>query len=189
MPKMILKVEGKGNGIKTNIVNLSLVAKALRVPVQCKISFLSTPLLSKSFSNPILDPLRFFGAELGTQFEYKEKQNHLSIVNGKVDYPTMLKLLDKYFHNCCFFFNKRIRFIDKFVLCPTCKIPEISLRVKKGLIQGKCAACGEIEKLENSHKVCNHMIKNPPKNLTEFSQKYNKISLIFISDFSIKLNI
>lgn len=35
MPKMILKTEGKGNGIKTNIVNLVEVAKALRVPTDC----------------------------------------------------------------------------------------------------------------------------------------------------------
>ena len=35
MPKMILKTEGKGNGIKTNIVNLVDVAKSLRVPTDC----------------------------------------------------------------------------------------------------------------------------------------------------------
>ena len=28
----MLKIEGKGNGIKTNIVNLGDVAKSLRVP-------------------------------------------------------------------------------------------------------------------------------------------------------------
>ncbi len=35
MPKMLLKVEGKGNGIKTNIVNLADIAKALQVPTDC----------------------------------------------------------------------------------------------------------------------------------------------------------
>ena len=35
MPKMVLKIEGKGNGIKTNIVNMADVAKALRVPTEC----------------------------------------------------------------------------------------------------------------------------------------------------------
>ena len=35
MPSLLLKIEGKGNGIKTNIVNLSEVAKALRVPTNC----------------------------------------------------------------------------------------------------------------------------------------------------------
>jgi len=32
MPKVIVKVEGKGNGIKTRIVNMSDIAKALDRP-------------------------------------------------------------------------------------------------------------------------------------------------------------
>jgi translation initiation factor 5 len=35
MPKMILKIEGKGNGIKTNITNLVDVAEALRLDPEC----------------------------------------------------------------------------------------------------------------------------------------------------------
>ena len=46
MPKLILKIEGKGNGIKTNIVNLNEAAKALRVPTDY--------------------PLKFMGHELGS---------------------------------------------------------------------------------------------------------------------------
>ena len=37
MPRLQLKVEGKGNGIKTNLLNLVEVAKALRVPTECNI--------------------------------------------------------------------------------------------------------------------------------------------------------
>lgn len=40
MPKMILKIEGKGNGIKTNIVNMQEVSKALRVPTECNFALL-----------------------------------------------------------------------------------------------------------------------------------------------------
>ena len=35
MPKIQTKIEGKGNGIKVNLVNLVDVAKALRLPTEC----------------------------------------------------------------------------------------------------------------------------------------------------------
>lgn len=35
MPPMKLKIEGRGNGIKTNIVNLSVVAQELEVQADC----------------------------------------------------------------------------------------------------------------------------------------------------------
>ena len=57
MPKIQTKIEGKGNGIKVNLVNLVDVAKALRVPTECKIL--------------IIDPLKFLGYELGSQTIYK----------------------------------------------------------------------------------------------------------------------
>lgn len=39
MPKMQLKIESKGNGIKTNIVNLNDVAKHLRTDAQYILKF------------------------------------------------------------------------------------------------------------------------------------------------------
>lgn len=36
MPRLMAKVEGKGNGIKTVIVNMADVAKALGRPATCK---------------------------------------------------------------------------------------------------------------------------------------------------------
>ena len=71
MPKMILKVEGKGNGIMTNVTNLDEVAKALRVPPSY--------------------PHKFFGTELGSLTKTKTG----FIVNGKHDTGTMEKTLDK----------------------------------------------------------------------------------------------
>lgn len=53
MPRISAKVEGKGNGIKTVIVNMAEVAKAL--------------------GRPATYPTKYFGCELGaqTQFDYK----------------------------------------------------------------------------------------------------------------------
>lgn len=36
MPALIAKVEGKGNGIKTVVVNMADIAKALQRPPSCK---------------------------------------------------------------------------------------------------------------------------------------------------------
>lgn len=37
MPRLMAKVEGKGNGIKTVIVNMTEIAKALGRPPTCKL--------------------------------------------------------------------------------------------------------------------------------------------------------
>lgn len=50
-------------------------------------------------------------------------------------------------------------FIDKFVLCPKCHLPETALVVKKGLIQHKCSACGAKEPVDMSHKLCTFILK------------------------------
>jgi translation initiation factor 5 len=36
MPKLVAKVEGTGNGIKTVLVNITAIAKALSRPPSCK---------------------------------------------------------------------------------------------------------------------------------------------------------
>ena len=75
MPKMMLKIEGKGNGIKTNIVNLGDVAKSLRVPTQY--------------------PLKYLGAEFGCNSDYKNKTIETCILNGARTYGEMLQKLDR----------------------------------------------------------------------------------------------
>ncbi|EAS01319.2 domain found in IF2B/IF5 protein (macronuclear) [Tetrahymena thermophila SB210] len=130
MPKMILKIEGKGNGIKTNIVNMQEVSKALRVPTEY--------------------PLKFMGFELGSQIIYKEKGNDVTtIINGAFKEDILQKQLDK--------------FIQKYVLCPKCTYPEFVLRVRQGLVSGKCDSCGERAKCDNAHKFAAYIVKNPPK--------------------------
>ncbi|GBP33920.1 Eukaryotic translation initiation factor 5 [Eumeta japonica] len=73
MPRICAKVEGKGNGIKTVIVNMPEVAKAL--------------------GRPATYPTKYFGCELGaqTQFDFK---NERFIVNGSHDSAKLQDLLD-----------------------------------------------------------------------------------------------
>lgn len=73
MPRLMAKVEGKGNGIKTVIVNMAEVAKAL--------------------GRPPTYPTKYFGCELGaqTQFDFK---NERFIVNGSHDAVKLQDLLD-----------------------------------------------------------------------------------------------
>lgn len=73
MPRIIAKVEGKGNGIKTVIVNMVDVAKAL--------------------SRPPTYPTKFFGCELGAQTNFDIKNDRF-IVNGSHDANKLQGLLD-----------------------------------------------------------------------------------------------
>ena len=61
MPKLVAKIEGKGNGIKTVIVNMVDIARALK--------------------RPAIYPTKFFGCELGAQIQVDSK-NSRYIVNG-----------------------------------------------------------------------------------------------------------
>lgn len=73
MPKIIAKVEGKGNGIKTVIVNMTDVAKAL--------------------GRPPTYPTKYFGCELGAQTQFDAKNDRF-IVNGSHDATKLQDLLD-----------------------------------------------------------------------------------------------
>lgn len=73
MPRICAKVEGKGNGIKTVIVNMSDVAKSL--------------------NRPATYPTKYFGCELGAQIQFDYK-NERFIVNGAHDATKLQDLLD-----------------------------------------------------------------------------------------------
>jgi len=73
MPKMSVKIEGKGNGIKTVIPNMSDIAKAL--------------------IRPPTYPTKYFGFELGAQVKCEEK-NDRYIINGQHESKKLQDLLD-----------------------------------------------------------------------------------------------
>lgn len=87
---------------------------------------------------------KFFGVELGAQCRWEAGAGK-STVNGAHSPSSLQKLLNV--------------FIDKFVLCPNCHLPETSLSVKRDTIYQKCRACGSTEPCEASHKLCAYILK------------------------------
>lgn len=73
MPSIIAKVEGKGNGVKTVIVNMVDIAKAI--------------------GRPATYTCKFFGCELGAQTQFDIK-NDRYIVNGSHEASRLQDLLD-----------------------------------------------------------------------------------------------
>ncbi|XP_002732974.1 eukaryotic translation initiation factor 5-like [Saccoglossus kowalevskii] len=73
MPRIIAKVEGRGNGIKTVIVNMSEVAKSL--------------------DRPPTYPTKYFGCELGAQTTMDGKNDRF-VVNGSHDPQKLQDMLD-----------------------------------------------------------------------------------------------
>jgi translation initiation factor 5 len=83
MEKMILKIEGRGNGIKTVVPNMANVAEHLKVPPTY--------------------PTKYFGLELGAQSKW-DTTNDRAIINGKFEYPEFEKLLNDFIKKfvCCY---------------------------------------------------------------------------------------
>lgn len=75
MPRMVTKIEGRGNGIKTNVVNMVEIAKAL--------------------GRPAAYTTKYFGCELGAQSKFDEKTG-ISLVNGAHDTPKLAGLLENF---------------------------------------------------------------------------------------------
>lgn len=75
MPALVAKVEGRGNGIKTVIVNMADVAKSL--------------------ARPPAYPTKFFGFELGS-ITTIEPEKDKYIVNGKHDQSKLAQVLDDF---------------------------------------------------------------------------------------------
>lgn len=154
MPVLMTKIEGKGNGIKTVVPNMSDIARALSRPPTCE----SAPyhhrhklLKAIDFFFHLTDPTKFFGCELGAQTTFDDKGDRY-IVNGAHDATRLRELLDG--------------FIDKFVLCGSCKNPETELVLTKNdEIFRDCKACGQRSGVDMRHKLTTFILKNPPKSL------------------------
>ncbi|KAG4301499.1 hypothetical protein PCANB_002318 [Pneumocystis canis] len=141
MPRLQSKIEGRGNGIKTVIPNMSEIARAL--------------------SRSPLYVTKFFGFELGAQTTTNTDADRY-IVNGAHDANKLQDLLDI--------------FIQRYVLCKSCKNPETDIIIlKNDRIVRDCKACGQRSDVPHNAKLASVILKNPPKSS---KTKKNKTKVI-----------
>lgn len=85
---------------------------------------------------------------MGAQSKWDEK-NERAIVNGNFDAVTVHGVI--------------MNFINKFVLCPRCKLPETKMSVDKhDNIKLSCKACGNVSNVDPQEKLCTFILKHPP---------------------------
>jgi len=129
MPCVQGKVEGRGNGIKTAIPNMTHIALSLhRDPGEVT---------------------KFFGCELGAQTTWSAETER-AIVNGA--------------HTTQDLQSKLFIYIEEFVLCPNCRLPETNYSVRNGAIYHKCGACGAKDMINMQHKLTTYILAQDKKN-------------------------
>merc|ERR1712045_97416 len=132
MPLVYGKVEGRGNGIKTVIPNISEV--------------------SLSLHRDAGEVNKFFGCELGAQTSFNVKDDR-AVVNGSHTDAALQAMIHKY--------------VEGFVLCPQCGLPETKYKIKGGCIYHNCAACGAVEMVDMEHKLCTYILAQHKKKMKE----------------------
>jgi translation initiation factor 5 len=105
------------------------------------------------------DPTKYFGVELGAQVKCDDK-NERYIVNGDHDANKLQSTLDG--------------FINKFVLCQSCKNPETDIIIKNDDILMDCKACGARNTADMRHKLSAYIVKNPPAVASKNVRKQRK---------------
>mmetsp|Transcript_3584 Transcript_3584/g.7445 ORF Transcript_3584/g.7445 Transcript_3584/m.7445 type:complete len:407 (-) Transcript_3584:110-1330(-) len=91
---------------------------------------------------------KFFGTELGAQSRYAPDTDR-AIVNGAHTDAVLQELVHKY--------------VEKFVLCPNCGLPETEYKIKSETIFHKCMACGAKEMVDMNHRLCNYILAEDKK--------------------------
>jgi hypothetical protein len=66
------------------------------------------------------------------------------------------------------------KYIESFVLCPNCRLPETEYKIKSGVIFHKCAACGAKEMVDMTHKLCTYIIAQDKKAKAEAKKEGKK---------------
>eukprot|EP00040_Diaphanoeca_grandis_P013839 m.69932 g.69932 ORF g.69932 m.69932 type:complete len:238 (-) comp24158_c0_seq1:647-1360(-) len=106
-------------------------------------------------------PIKFLGFELGTRVQMKPK--------SKTSKKKQVDVMIPGHHDLCRLEELLHKFIEKFVLCSCCRLPECNTEVqrrtkKKVAVTMRCRACGFAKDLAPSlHKLVGFIGEHPPK--------------------------
>lgn len=139
MPLVYGKIEGRGNGIKTVVPNITDVAMSLHRDAG--------------------EVNKFFGCELGAQTTYSAETDR-AVVNGAHTDTVLQQMMHRY--------------IQGFVICPNCGLPETVYKIKSEIIYHNCAACGAKEMLDMRHKLCTYILAQAKKAKQDKKKKDKK---------------
>ena len=103
------------------------------------------PSVAGSLARPPNYLIKWFGFELGAQTNQNPKDDRW-IINGAHESSKLQDSLDG--------------FINKFVLCKSCKNPETEFKVKDERILLDCKACGQRTQADIRHKLSGFILKN-----------------------------
>jgi translation initiation factor 5 len=143
MPRLTAKVEGRGNGIKTVLMNIVEVGSSLNRPPD--------------------EIAKFFGCQLGSRTEMDVDERH--IVSGDhAGTPVKMQALQTHLS----------RYIELFVLCRKCRLPETDYKFESENIYQTCKACGHSPKAPVAHKLTTYMLAQHKKAKDGDSEKSKK---------------
>lgn len=103
------------------------------------------PSVAGSLARPPNYLIKWFGFELGAQTNQNPKDDRW-IINGAHESSKLQDSLDG--------------FINKFVLCKSCKNPETEFKIKDDRILLDCKACGQRTQADIRHKLSGFILKN-----------------------------
>jgi len=85
---------------------------------------------------------KFFAYELSVQYQLKNKKHTLCSAHNTED---LMRILDV--------------FIEKLILCGTCRIPETDLCISKNQLVLRCRACGNKTIVNYQHRITDYIFK------------------------------
>ncbi len=110
----------------------------------CKTVILNLPKVCDALDVCTEFPVKFFSYELSTQVKYNAELERC-IINGTHSAESLQTVLNA--------------FIDQYVLCPVCTLPEIVLSVKKEALRYKCKSCGAKSDIRSAHKLSSFIVQ------------------------------